>query len=534
MQTHYPSILNISIALASLAGAAHGQSLLSAMAYIDTTQIKRVIPPTLYGTSFEWADNADRSWRPDLNAPEPSALSNAVALGSAIIRFPSGQADFYHWANGVGPVGQRPPAAPFPGQFPIANTFGTAEALTFAAQTGSQLLITANAGTGTAAEAAAWVQYTNANQPGRVPYWEIGNEIYDTLGYDSTYITIPPLTYALRFLQFAQAMRQVDPTIKLAAVGGNINWLVNYPDWDQTLLTLAGSQMDYLAVHNSFAPLNVFQMDLDVRSVYSGMLAEPQVIGQNLQSLSNEIDMWGGARASQIRIAVTEWAPVYTFAPGPYYLHPKTLGSALYVASVLQQFIQNPRTDIACLFSFSNDATLGQIEKRNGVFIPNPIFYALQIYTQHFGNQLVASYPFVPTYNSPAIGVVAAQNNVPYLDVVSSLSADKTKLYIMAVNKNFDSPIQTTFVVNGFTPSGSGTVWSLNGTGIDANTGTDWPLAAFFTFSPPAIDSVNPQFWFGSPSAVTLTGAPVSSLFGNLFTYTFPAHSVTSLEINTN
>jgi alpha-N-arabinofuranosidase len=532
MKTPYSFILSFSVALALMAGSAHAQAPLTGVVYIDTTKILRQIPSTLYGTSLEWGDNGDRAWNASLNAPEPSVISNAISLHPPVIRFPSGEADFYHWGKAVGPVSKRPPEPPFPGQPADANTFGTAEVMTFAEQAGSQLLFTANVGTGTAAEAAAWVQYTNGKQPGKVPFWEIGNEIYNILGFDATAITIPPTTYSSKFLNFAHAMRKVDPTIKLAAAAGNISWLVNYANWDQTVLTTAGSQIDYLAVHNAFAPLNVFQQNLDVRTIYSGMLAAPQALGENLLSLSNEIATWGGARASKIKIAVTEWMPVYTFTPDAYYLHPKTLGSALYVASAIQQFIQNQQTEIACLFSFTNDSTVGQIETRLGVFIPNPIFYALQLYTQHFGKQLVASYPVVPTYNSPAIGVIAAQNNVPYLDVVSSLSADGKTLYIMAVNKNFDSPIQTTFYLSGFTPSGSGTAWLLDGTGIDANTGTDWPLAAYLSPVPPAVDTVNPQFWFGSPSAVTLTGVPFSNTFGQTFTFSFPAHSATSLQIS--
>jgi alpha-L-arabinofuranosidase len=532
MNTHYSSILVFSVAFASVAGPGGAQTTLTASEYIDATKIQRVIPPTLYGTSLEWGDNGDRAWNPATNAVTPSVLSNWVPLGSPLVRFPSGQADFYHWKNGVGPVGQRPAASPYPNESPEASNFGTDEALSFAAQSGAKLLITANVGTGTAAEAAAWVEYTNGTQPGKVPYWEIGNEIYNTTGYESYDVAIPPATYATDFLQFAQAMRQVDPTIKLAAPGGNLSWLISYPNWDQTVLTMAGSQIDYLAVHNAYFPFNPFQQNLDLRTVYSAMLAAPQWVGQDLLMLSNEIAMWGGARASQIKIAVTEWAPLFTVQPGAYFLHPKTLGSALYVASVLQQFIQNQQTVIANMFSFTNDSVLGQIEERNGVFIPNPLYYALQLYTQHFGTQLVTTYPTVPTYNSPAVGFVPALNNVPYLDVISSLSADGTKLYIMAVNKNFDSPIQTSFAVNGFRPSGSGVAWLLNGTGIDANTGTQWPLIAFFSPSPPAVDTLNPQFWFGSPSAVTLINRTIPSGFAQTFTYTFPAHSVTSLQLN--
>jgi alpha-L-arabinofuranosidase len=522
------TILGLLTAVCCLRSPNYAQTL-TATATVYANQVLRTIPGTLYGTSLEWPDNGDQLWNPDLNAPVPSVLSNTLALQPSVIRFPTSEADFYNWQDGVGPVNQRPAQPPFPGQSPVADTFGTDEFLDFAAQVGSQALITANVGTGTAAEAAAWVQYTNGSQPGRVPFWEIGNEIYDKDGYGYQNVSIPPTTYAAAFLQYSQAMRQVDPTIKLAAAGGNSPLLVMYPNWDQTVLTQAASQIDYLAVHDAFAPMNLFQGFLPLPEVYAAMLAAPIVIGQNLQSISNEIDEWGGQWASQIRIAVTEWTPMFTLNASPYYLHPKTLGSALFVASTLQQFIQNPRTDIACALSLTSDAMVGQLGTRQGVFIPNSQYYALQMYRLHFGTQLVATAASSPTYNSTAVGDVPAVNNVPYLDIVSSLSADGTKLYIMAVNKHFDSPIQTTFTINDFTPTGSGTAWYLSGSGIDANTGTDWPPLGYGFI--PAQNPQNPQFLNGNPAAIVSSSLPVS-IFANTFTFSFGAHSVTSLEID--
>jgi hypothetical protein len=172
---------------------------------------------------------------------------------------------------------------------------------------------------------------------------------------------------------------------------------------------------------------------------------------------------------------------------------------------------------------------VGQLGTRQGVFIPNSQYYALQMYRLHFGTQLVPTAASGPTYNSTAVGDVPAVNNVPYLDIVSSLSADGTKLYIMAVNKHFDSPIQTTFTINDFTPTGSGTAWYLSGSGIDANTGTDWPPLGYGFI--PAQNPENPQFLKGNPAAIVSSSLPVS-IFANTFTFTFGAHSVTSLEID--
>ena len=508
------------------------QSNLSASIYVDTTQIQRVIPSTLYGTTVEWKKAGNGVWNFTNNAIDPYVGYYTWLLRPSLIRFPGGMlADYYHWTSGVGPASARPPTPVWTGGPLSTNVFGTDEALQLSNGVGAQLLITANFGTGTASEAASWVRYVNGSGT-RVKYWEVGNELYDTLAFMTSNITVPPDQYAAQFLSFAQAMRQADPNIKIGAIGGvnfGNNVMNTYIGWDYTVLSTAASQIDFFAVHNSYAPINLFDQNRDVRSVYSALLAAPIGIGRNLQTIANEITAFAPSRASQISIAVTEWGAIFDFLPSPYSLHPKTLGSALYAASTLKQFILNPKTEVACMFLLvQDDDVLGSIGTRGGFHTPNAPYYALQMYTNHFGTLLVPSAAASPTYDSPAIGVVAAEPNVPYLDVITSLSTDRKTLYIMAINKHFDLPIQTNIAMNGFTPASSGTAWVLRGTSIDANTGTDaapgfWPLQMQ--------DPLTPRFYLGSPTEVSVQAAPVTS-FSKNFTFTFPPHSVTSLELH--
>jgi len=85
------------------------------------------------------------------------------------------------------------------------------------------------------ASAVAWVRYA----AGRVPYWEIGNE-----SYQGSYNGTPTAAqYAAGVKDFATAMKAADPTIKIGANGGESAW------W-ATLLSTAGSSIDFLVVHN--------------------------------------------------------------------------------------------------------------------------------------------------------------------------------------------------------------------------------------------------------------------------------------------
>ena len=76
----------------------------------------------------------------------------------------------------------------------------------------AQALICVNAGTGTAKEAAAWVKYANVKKKYGIKQWQIGNEL------DGEWEESGPLSarqYAARFVEYARAMKAVDPSIIL-------------------------------------------------------------------------------------------------------------------------------------------------------------------------------------------------------------------------------------------------------------------------------------------------------------------------------
>jgi hypothetical protein len=167
-------------------------------------------------------------------------------------------------------------------------------------------------------------------------------------------------------------------------------------------------------------------------------------------------------------------------------------------------------------------------QPQEGQFAPTAPYYALQMYTRHFGETLVESSSTSPTYDSIAVGMADRVIDVPYLDVVSSLSGDGKTLYLLAINKHFDEPIRAKIALDGFKPDGGGSVWTLNGTGIDANTGTRLPRGP--EYGRPIEAQPNPRFSKGGPGEVTLSSQPLQGASA-AFEFTFPAHSVTSLEI---
>jgi len=93
---------------------------------------------------------------------------------------------------------------------------------------GSDKMITANYGSGTPSEVAAWVRYANIEKGGNVIFWSIGNESYHPEAYD---VRPPPFdhdaeTYAAWVVEAIGRMKAVDPRVKVGIVGtyGEHSW----------------------------------------------------------------------------------------------------------------------------------------------------------------------------------------------------------------------------------------------------------------------------------------------------------------------
>jgi hypothetical protein len=84
-----------------------------------------------------------------------------------------------------------------------------------------------------------WVRYANITRGYGIRYWEIGNESWQSTFNGGATAD----AYARDLVEFSAVMKAVDPSIAIGASGDSANW------W-RTILTGAGSSIDFLAVHN--------------------------------------------------------------------------------------------------------------------------------------------------------------------------------------------------------------------------------------------------------------------------------------------
>ncbi|KAK5954264.1 hypothetical protein OHC33_004837 [Knufia fluminis] len=172
-------------------------------------------------------------------------ISTLKPLDIPIFRYPGGNfTATYHWQDGVGPVDQRPTRLNLAwGGQPETNSFGTNEFMAWCRDhMNAEPYLCLNMGTGTLDEALAWIEYCNAtgdsyyaklrrehtghDRPHNVKYWGLGNEVW---GPWQIAQTKDPKLYAETALQWAKAIKLLDPSVKLILCGSDGMQSVSLP-----------------------------------------------------------------------------------------------------------------------------------------------------------------------------------------------------------------------------------------------------------------------------------------------------------------
>ena len=246
----------------------------------------------------------------------------------------------------------------------------TDEFLEWLKKTGSNAMFTVNFGSGTEQEAAAWVKHTNIDKKAGILYWEIGNEVYGNWHpYYEKYGKDGGTIYGKRARKFIEAMKKVDPTIKVAVLG------VLEGDWNEKVLKETGDIADGLIVHHypqHFGEENDF-----------ALLSAPQTLTAIYERLHKVVDKWTAhyKKDKKIELWLTEWNSV-DFNPGPQTL---SVENGLFVADYLRM-LATENVDNAQYWDIHNDITpeggdYGYLTRsgENCMNCPRPSYWAFQM-----------------------------------------------------------------------------------------------------------------------------------------------------------
>jgi alpha-L-arabinofuranosidase len=439
---------------------------------LDATRATRKLSPLLFGMHIEWVENGLGLLSASSDQLRPEVVSLLEPLRIPLLRFPGGiLADYYDWRRGVGPAAARGTNPnPFTGA-EEKSRFGTPELIALARALRAQALITANVGTGDAARAGAWAkQFVDlAFAP---QYWEVGNETYLTGpnadGPNGRAIHQPPDRYAAGFAGYRDAIRKEIPTARVGAIahldtGAFPLAPAESRTWTKAMLPGLPAGVDFFALHNAYAPVVIddsvdFSDAAERDAAYRSLFAAAEATRANLDEVDRTIDRLSPANRDA-PFAITEFGPFFGVSQDishhtAYVDQSRTLAAALYVASILDTFVGDPRVFLAC-YTNPIHRWFGSLltDTPEGV-VRTPTYWVYDLYRRRFEPNLVATEVVIsPSFSAPQTGIVKAATEVPDLLAKASLSDDGKRLSVVLVNRSLDEAHDTTIEVKGFVPA---------------------------------------------------------------------------------
>ena len=365
-------------------------------------------------------------------------------LRLGVLRWPGGNfVSNYHWQDGIGPKDARPrrPELAWGGEEP--NRFGTDEFLAYCAELGTEPYIALNMGTGTLAEALAWIEYCNSarntywagrrrengrDEPYGVRYWALGNEMYG----DWQVGQLSAEEYVREATRWARAIRMLDPEAKQIGCGET-----GWTEWDRVVIDGLAGLVDYHSVH-----------------IYTGSddywtnVLQPHQAERAISAAAAMLD-----RAAYLRglartpaIAYDEWNVWYrtmTVDLAERYTH----ADALAVATYLNIFVRNcARVRMANLAQMVN-AIAPIVATPDGAAV-QPIYYPFLLHARaaldlavdtHVDGALVP--PDASRWQPEASRWphrIADLGPFTLVDAAASVSADRRRVAVTLVNRGLE------------------------------------------------------------------------------------------------
>ena len=485
---------------------------------------------------YGYSDYGAGIWDPAAGEAVNQVIELAKEAGISVMRFPGGcGAHQYNWRDAIG--GDRK-----------HFLFGIDEFLEVCRRVGAVPLFTLSYFTGSASDAADFVEYLNAPNDGSNPnggmdwakkraknghpepygvkYFEIGNEVWN--GDHRLVREVKADDYAERYLQYYTAIKGVDPLVQVGVI-------LCLPSWDNQVMQEVGEKADFATVHlypgweigehrvKRMSVNDIFKLTLSLPdNQYSSYLKDTQ---ERIKIQT------GGA----IPLAVTEYNVGLTADKPIVFRH--SLGAALLNAELLRIFL-DPQNGVfmANYWQFCNsfwgmvysqdDFVQQSYDQRIG-YIKRPNQFVYELYAEHFGDTLISSEikdssydlaeldlgesieDFILHIKREILGVdvnLPVNTRVDCLSVNASINKEKSRVYLAVVNRSPEIDITAGIDLKEFLPASRARVWILNGPGIDATNEV-------------------------KPDTVRVKQEDLK-IEGESFTFEFPAHSFCMIEID--
>ncbi len=372
---------------------------------IDAERTIGEIDPHIYGHFIEHLERCVYGgvWTEKGEKLRDDVIRLIQPLEPTVVRYPGGNfASAYHWEDGIGPCSQRPVRFDPAWKAEETNRVGTDEFMAFCERVGAEPYLCVNDATGTPEEAARWVAYCNESadgeqgrrraanghpKPYNVKLWGVGNEVWGQWQVGHTDAD----NYVKRLRPIVEAMRAVDPSIKIVAVGDAITAEDNLDAWrwNETVLRQAGDLINYISFHSYLPGTSGWQADCDQEALYHTVSAAAQSAERTIVRMNDLIQQ--AAPGKGLKVALDEWNLWLAPPEGAASMHAVhyTMRDALYTASMLNVFQrQSKHLTLANLAQMVNVLPLIVTDERQAY--ASPIYYPFVMYSHMDGGVDVA------------------------------------------------------------------------------------------------------------------------------------------------
>lgn len=414
-----------------------------------------------------------------------------------IMRYPGGNfVSGYNWLDGVGPRSQRPTVLERAWNSLETNQFGTNEFIDWCRLVGTEPLLGGNFGTGTVAEAVAYVEYCNLDkgtkwsdlrrshgyeQPHDVRYWCLGNEMDGPWQMG----TMPAREYGRKARDAARQFRVIDPGLQLIACGSSAPSMPQYLVWDREVLEECYDQVDAISLHcyyGNTGPLTgndatrYLAMNLDMEKqihevgavcdYVQGVMKSPKRLWLSF----DEWNVWYRARGGRFSNGQRQFAPhlleeVYN------------LEDALLVGGFVNSLLrQSERVRVGCIAQIVN--VIAPLMTNSEKTIRQTIFYPYNWGLQYARGRVLDLMVESETYPIRAAGLrddVARDADVPFVDVVATLDPQNGQAALFMLNRDLDGERDVTIEWQAPTPTRVLTCETLTGSDLKATNTFEQP-----------------------------------------------------------
>jgi alpha-N-arabinofuranosidase len=369
---------------------------------------------------------------------DPAVLKLSADMHMTELRFGGNFSSYYHWRDGAGPIDQRVAMENIAWGIPEYNNFGTDEFLKYSELVHAEPQFDINEGSGSPSEAVDWIKYIRERYHGPMIV-EMGNELYGR--WQVGFPTIDQV--GPRTLDFSKALKPLmgDNTTLLATGDGP----VVFEKWNAKQLANPSGTYDLLTMHfivgTNHVKLNPHTPDFMAAAAY----AVPFQFGKQVDAMAEQKNAVKDMKDTHF--AVAEWL-FNNKGDGERHFEnvspsSRNQGGAVMVALAFNEFFRHNReiklADMTGLMEFAG------IWKRKEQTFVSPPYFVFQMYQTARNETVLPVSTDSGTYSvMNGIQDYADVNDIPYIDVAATKSADGKSLTLFAVNRSLteDQPLR--------------------------------------------------------------------------------------------